>query len=357
MGTVTVTVTRAGDTSTTDEVVYSASDGSADQRSDVIPVMGRLRFEPGETSQTFIVFITDDAHVEGEESLTLELSEPVGAVLGTNSTAALVIFDNDSSAATPNPIDDAEFFVSQQYRDFLNRPPDAEGLAFWSNQILSCGSNETCIADRRMNVSAAFFLSIEFQETGFLVYRLYQVSYGQAPKHLDEFLLDTRRIGEGVIVNAPGWQQLIEANKTALIESFVAREQFTEAYPSSLTPAEFVQLLNEKTGGALSPAEVAAGVSEFQGSPTSGSIAARARALRRVAENGTFSQLKLNSAFVLMQYFGYLQRNRNDLPDTNLDGYSFWLSKLEEFNGDFRRADMVQSFLVSGEYRARFGTP
>jgi hypothetical protein len=355
--TITVTVTRTGDTSTAGEVIYSASDGSAVQRSDVIPVMGRLSFAPNETSKTFIIFITDDAYVEGDESITLELSDLVGGILGNNSTATLTITDNDSSATSANPIDDAQFFVRQHYRDFLNRPADAEGLAFWSDQILGCGTDAACIADRRMNVSAAFFLSIEFQETGFLVYRLYQASYAQPPQHLDEFLLDTRTIGEGVVVNDPGWQELLETNKTQFIENFVARSQFSEAHPLSLTPAEFVNLLNAKTGGALSPDDVTAAVAEFQGAATSDSVAARARALRRVAENETFSQRELNPAFVLMEYFGYMQRNPNEAPDTNLDGYNFWLHKLDEFGGDFRRAEMVKSFLVSSEYRARFGTP
>ncbi|HEY0430172.1 MAG TPA: carboxypeptidase regulatory-like domain-containing protein [Pyrinomonadaceae bacterium] len=354
---ISITVTRNGHPLTLAEVTYSAIDGTADQRSDVTPVVGRLSFEPGETSQSFTVFVTDDAHVEGDESLTLELSDPVGAALGNKSTATLVIIDNDTSETTFNPIDGVDFFVRQQYRDFLNRPPDAEGLAFWSNQILSCGTNAACIDDRRMNVSAAFFLSIEFRETGFFVYRLYEVSFAHTPRHLEEFLLDTRTIGEGVIVNAPGWQALIETNKKAFIESFAEREQFTEAYPASLTPTEFVDLLNEKTGDMLSPGEIAAAIAEFEGAATSESVAARARALRRIAENETFSQLKLNSAFVLMQYFGYLLRNPDDFPNTNLDGYNFWLNKLEEFDGDFRRADMVKSFLVSGEYRARFGAP
>jgi hypothetical protein len=354
---ITVTVTYAGDTSDPAEVIYSAIDGSADQRSDVIPVIGRLNFEPGETSKSFIIFITDDAHVEGDESLTLELSDLVGSTFGNNKTAVLTIRDNDSGGTGVNPIDDAQFFVRQHYRDFLNRPPDAAGLAFWSNQILSCGTDAACIADRRMNVSAAFFLSIEFQQTGFLVYRLYQASFAHPPQHLNEFLLDTRTIGEGVVVNAPGWQELLETNKTEFIETFVARSQFSEAYPLSLTPAEFVNLLNAKTGGALSLADVAAAVAEFQGAATSDEPQARARVLRRVAENETFSQHELNPAFVLMQYFGYLQRNPNEAPDTNLDGYDFWLHKLDQFGGDFRRAEMVKSFLVSAEYRARFGAP
>lgn len=355
--TITVAVTRSGDTSAEAKVIYSATDGSATQRSDVIPVIGRLTFAPGETSKGFVVFITDDAHVEGDESLTLNLSDPVGGTLGANSTATLTIIDNDSAQAPTNPIDGAEFFVRQQYRDFLNRPPDDDGLAFWSNQISSCGSDQDCVADRRMNVSAAFFLSIEFQETGFFVYRLYQASFAQPPQHLDEFLLDTRTIGQGVVVNTPGWEQLLETKKAAFIADFVRRSQFSGGYAPSLTPDQFVNQLNSKAGGTLSSDEVAAAVAEFGGSALSDNIAARARVLRRVAESQTFTQRQLSPAFVLMQYFGYLQRNPNEAPDTNLDGYNFWLNKLDEFGGDFRRADMVKSFLLSAEYRSRFGAP
>ena len=76
---------------------------------------------------------------------------------------------------------DADFFVRQHYLDFLGREPDAAGLAFWKDQITSCGANAACIEVRRINVSAAFFLSIEFQETGFLVYKLYKAGYGNLP--------------------------------------------------------------------------------------------------------------------------------------------------------------------------------
>jgi hypothetical protein len=56
-----------------------------------------------------------------------------------------------------------------------------------------------------------------------------------------------------------------------------------------------------------------------------------------------------------MQYFGYLRRNPDDPPDANFDGYNFWLAKLEQFNGDFVRAEMVRAFISSIEYRRRFG--
>src|SRR5947209_2545281 len=77
-----------------------------------------------------------------------------------------------------NPIDDPEFFVRQQYRDFLNREPDTPGLTFWTNEITSCGGDAQCTEVKRINVSAVFFLSIEFQETGYLVYKTYSAAFG-----------------------------------------------------------------------------------------------------------------------------------------------------------------------------------
>jgi len=56
-----------------------------------------------------------------------------------------------------------------------------------------------------------------------------------------------------------------------------------------------------------------------------------------------------------MEYFGYLRRNPNDPPDNNFNGYDFWLNKLNQFNGDFLRAEMVKAFISSAEYRQRFG--
>ena len=90
--------------------------------------------------------------------------------------------------AGSNSIDSAEFFVRQHYQDFLNREPDTEGLSFWTNEITSCGSDQDCTDVKRINVSAAYFLSIEFQQTGYLVYRLYKASYGNLPNMSTAFL-------------------------------------------------------------------------------------------------------------------------------------------------------------------------
>ena len=58
---------------------------------------------------------------------------------------------------------------------------------------------------------------------------------------------------------------------------------------------------------------------------------------------------------MLVQYFGYLRRNANDPPDADYAGYEFWLNKLNFFNGNYINAEMVKSFITSGEYRQRFG--
>ena len=88
-----------------------------------------------------------------------------------------------------NPLDTPEYFVRQHYLDFLGREPDESGFNFWSDQILECGADAACVERRTINVSAAYFLSIEFQQTGGLVDGLYRASYGRRP-HYAEFMPD-----------------------------------------------------------------------------------------------------------------------------------------------------------------------
>ena len=271
---------------------------------------------------------------------------------------------NSSSPANncaANPIDGADFFVRQHYSDFLNRQPDAAGLAFWVNQITSCGSDQACIELKRNNVSAAFFVSVEFQQTGYLVCRTYKAAFGNisgapVPLTFSEFLPDTQQIGQGVVVDAPGWEAQLENNKVAYFMDFVTRLRFTNAYPTTLTPAEFVDALFAHAGVTPSASDRNAAINEFAGAGNTSDTAARGRAVRRVAENTTLAQQEFNRAFVLMQYFGYLRRNPNDAPEPglNFDGYNFWLNKLNQFNGNYITAEMVKAFITSGEYRQRF---
>jgi hypothetical protein len=122
-----------------------------------------------------------------------------------------------------------------------------------------------------------------------------------------------------------------------------------------MTPMEFVDALSTNAGIVPSPGDRLAAINEFAGSPSSIDTAARARALRDVAENPILVQQEFNRAFVLMQYFGYLRRDPDAAPDADFSGYNFWLTKLNQFNGDYNAAEMVKAFIISGEYRQRFG--
>lgn len=96
------------------------------------------------------------------------------------------------SASLLNSIDDVRYFVRQQYLDFLNREPDAGGLAYWMQQIAQCGADRACVNRKRVDVSAAFFIEQEFQDTGSFVYRFHKASYGQVPTYA-RFIADRSR--------------------------------------------------------------------------------------------------------------------------------------------------------------------
>lgn len=363
-GVVQATVTRTGDLSGTSTVNYTTVNGTASDRSDYTAALGTLRFAPGESQKSINVLVTNDGFVEGLESLTVVLSDPTGATLmAPASTARVEIQDNDLNPPASNPIDTSALFVRQHYHDFLNREPDQSGFDFWVGEIEGCGADAQCREVKRVHVSAAFFLSIEFQNTGYLVYRMYKTAYGDTTSpnvsipvpiiNLIEFLPDTQRIGQGVIVGQGNWEQILEENKVAYAQEFVQRQRFTTAFPASMTADQFVTKLDENAGGVLSAAEKASLIAVLGATPSD--INKRAQVVRAVAEDVDLREREFNRAFVMMQYFGYLRRNPDDPPDTDFRGWEFWLNKLNQFNGNFVEAEMVKAFISSIEYRQRFG--
>lgn len=257
----------------------------------------------------------------------------------------------------PITINDSDFFVTTQYVDFLSRFPDQGGFNFWNSEITGCGSNAQCIEVKRINVSAAFFLSIEFKETGLLVYKMYGAAFGNlpgkpVPVRRENFMPDTRTIGEGVVVGTQGWEQVLASNQNAFALAFVQKPEFLAVYPTSMTAQQFVDTMDTKAGNVLSSSEKANLVGILGATPSDN--AKRAQVLRSVADNPALTNREFNKAFVLMQYFGYLRRNPDDAPDTNYDGFSFWLQKLNDNNGNFIQAEMVKAFIQSIEYGNRF---
>ena len=238
-------------------------------------------------------------------------------------------------------IDDADFFVQQQYVDFLSRFPDQSGFNFWVNEITSCNGEAGCIDLKRVNTSGAFFLSIEFQNTGYFVYRLYKGSLGRMPLY-QEFMPQTRQAANGVVVGVGDWRGQLERNKQAFADAWITRSDFQSVY-GGLSNAAYVDKLIETTGIAPTQVNRDALVGGLNSNQET-----RATVLRKVIESEAFDLKEKNPAFVQMQYFGYLRRD----PDT--EGFNFWLSKLNQFNGNFVQAEMVKAFIVSLEYKDRF---
>jgi hypothetical protein len=335
-GNVTITV-KHNLSLTTDPVTvdYYTVDGTASQRSDYAPSSGTLQFNFGETSKTFRVLINNNGYVTGPRTVNLVLENPTANTsLGSTSTAVLEISDTNTVEPTINPSDDAEYFVRQQYYDFLGREPDAGGLAYWTNEINRCGAELTCVNSRRRDVSAAFFIESEFQQTGFYVYGMYKASFGAQPGY-QRFLRD-----RNLVIGGPD----LETSRNAFASMWVQRSDFLQAYPATMTAEAFVTALNFNSGGALTTGERAALVQGL-----SSGVETRATVLMRVADNQTFQAREYNAAFVLMQYFGYLRR------DIDQRGYDFWLDVLNNRDAGNVRG-MVCAFITSLEYQQRFAT-
>src|SRR5437870_12920693 len=326
---VTVRVVRQGPTDQPAAVDMASNDGTAKQKGDYTIVVGHLVFAAGETEKTFQVLISDDGYTEGAESATLVLQNPANGTVGTPGSATLQIVDNIPETNS-NSIDVSRTFACQYYHDFLYRQSDQSGEDFWTNEIESCGANAQCRQVKRVNVSTAFFLSIEFKETGYLVVRAHKAAFGNAksnPRYL-VFLRDQREIAEGVIVGQGNWQQQLETNKQNYLLDFVSRAEFVAQFPLGQAAATYVDKLFQNAGATPATSERNAAIAAYG----SGDTAGRAAALRSVIESGSVFNAEYNSAFVLMQYYGYLRRNPDDAPDNNFNGYDFWLAKLNNFS-------------------------
>ena len=342
-----VTVTRLGDGSRTATVHYSTNDtaglenctlanGKASERCDYGTTVGSVQFAIGETVKTIIIPIVDDALVEGNEIFTVNLKDPAGANSGATNAATITVVDNDTTPATQNPIDGVNFFVTQQYIDFLGRLPDSIGFANWTDTLSNCpnggfGENINPGCDR-VHVSAGFFLSEEFRGRGYFAYKFYEVGFDRRPTYA-EFVPDMAEVGGA---QSPESEVL---SKAAYTDAFVQRQEFKNHY-DALSNSDFVNAV--ETNAEVTLPNKAALIDALNSSQKT-----RAQVLREIVELQAVTDKFFIRAFVAMQYFGYLRRD----PDTT--GYANWVSTLEADPNNFRH--MIFGFIFSDEYRHRFG--
>ena len=248
-------------------------------------------------------------------------------------------------------IADYDFFIQQQYVDFLRRFPEAEGLQFYLNILNGCAKTDTeCVKYTRGALSANFFRSPEFQRKGSYVMYLYMVSLGQRPStdaeladpaknkferpHYQEFMADLGSISD------PN-DQGTDAKKNTLTAAWLQRPEVQQIY-GSLTNAQFVQKLLDTAGVTVSNKNALV-------SDLNGGVKTRAQVLRNIVESPEVNAKFYKQAFVTMQYFGYLRR------DPDLPGFVFH-NKRFQLTADqaFLENTMVRGFIESPEYFNRF---
>jgi len=100
-GTLNIMVTRMGGSFGKISVDYTTLDGTATvANQDYLPVNGVLDFADGELSKNITISINDDNIFEGDETFSINLSNPVGGTsLGQPDTAQISIIENESKPA------------------------------------------------------------------------------------------------------------------------------------------------------------------------------------------------------------------------------------------------------------------
>ena len=270
----------------------------------------------------------------------------------------------------PNPIDCPDFFISQQYRDFLGRepegscPPNQCGLDFYMPILKGCGDNIECTRYTRGALSANFFRSPEFGRKGAYLANLFNIVFGQRPKtiielsdpskverpHYAEFMTDLASL------STPTDDPLLDdQKKNQLTANWLGRTEVQAILPNSLTNEQFVHKLGSIAGVTVSNEDTLIASLNFGG-------LTRARVLRAVAESPEIINKFYIQNFVTMEYFGYLRRDPEDCH-ASLDplncGYIFHNNR---FNTPGADPDLIENFIVRGfiespEYRGRFGLP
>ena len=378
---VSIVVKRTGDTSNAATVDYATNDfnyaagdllpakcntasGNASFKCDYVTTGGRLRFAATETSKTVVLPIIDDVFIEGDETLSMTLSNQSTGNLVSPSTTVITIQSNDTNqnaTGADNPYLINAFFVRQQYLDFLLREPDTNGFNDWVGVLNNCQPNQGGLGSDpgcdRVHVTSGFFRSPEFGERGYWVYRFFSASLGRRPLYA-EFMPEMRRLS-GLKPQAD-----LDKDEADFINEFMQRPEFTTIYNGIMDTSHasaFIDKLEEKAGVKL-PATVPPtqpgqppqyNRQDLINKRQSGEFTT-AQTLRAFVEQKTVWDAYFFKAFVAMEYFGYLRR------DPENAGYDDWVDVLTNGRssagiapGDFRH--LVFGFIYSEEYRERFG--
>ena len=173
-----------------------------------------------------------------------------GSFTGATGAASVTmngpITETANFTAAFNPLEDRNYFVTRITATFWIVTADAGGLGYWSGELAACGTNADCLRKRRMGVSAAFFVELEFQRTGYVVYRMHRAAFGTLPNTTTranitfaQFIADRALLPEG---------SDIAQTTINFANTFVQRTGFLAEYPARLSNAQFVSQLFDTAG-------------------------------------------------------------------------------------------------------------
>jgi hypothetical protein len=265
--------------------------------------------------------------------------------------AAGIVVDPYTDFVELNPIDNTDFFVRQQYRDFLFREPEPGQP--WTAILNSCPNqfntdpNSASANCDRIKVSANFFGSPEFQLKGFFVYRFYRVGFNRQPTY-DEIIPDMQFVTGSTTAE-------LNQKRDTFTNNFAARTEFTALYGGMSNDTYVNTLMGRYNLQSITTPDPANPNGTQKVTLTRADLIARlnantmtrAQVLRAIADSDQVGQAEFNAAFVSMQYFGYLRRT------AETQGFNDWLRTINANAGDART--MVNGFMNSAEYRSRFG--
>lgn len=224
-----------------------------------------------------------------------------------------------SMATTTDPVGSLPTrgdFVTQQYEDFLGRPPDANGLDYWVTELRN-GVHPAALVE-------GLALSDEFEGVMAPVVRLYYAHFERPPDY------------DGMI----HWAGVARSGRSMhhISEEFVRSSEFEATY-GPLSDSEYVAQVYtnvlgrspDTAGAAYWTGELAKGVS-------------RGALMVSFSDSAEYREAMQGRVLATMLYVGMLRRSADE------DGLGYWASVLD---GGTPYRDAIAGFLGAAEYGTR----
>ncbi len=209
-------------------------------------------------------------------------------------------------------------FVEQQYRDFLGREGEEEGVTFWAAELAAGNVTRAQVAD-------LFFSSDEFQNNIAPVARLYFAYFDRIPDF------------EGLDY----WVEVFQASGAlaGMSQAFADSLEFASMY-GELSDEDFVDLVYQNVLGRSADAE---GRAYWAGQLAAGM--SRGEMMAGFSESEEYRTRSYRQVQVTMMYGAMLRR----APDQG--GFDYWVAALAAGGSVL---ELVGGFLDSSEYGSRF---